>query len=329
MDGELMAKRDLLVKRTKLDRTCRRMNLPTYAVVGLLECLWHLVAEECIRGDIGRFTNEDIAVRLDYQGDEDELIEKLVSCGWLDLNPEHRLVVHDWPVHCPDFVHMKLSRRGESFADGTTPSSTKLSFRDRLALEQRAKGEGNGQSTGLDGENGERTDDDSVRTLSDSVRTASAQNGEMCALTRDACPIPIPIPITESNNPEEITRGASGVSTSSLSGAGSPAPRRAKPKRGTGISDAEAKRQIASRMDDAGPRFPRKPPEPGGGPPPGKHLSEATVEQKAAKASAIFARDKAWREWPGKKEPESFEAAFRLSNPAEFELVYGKEAKAS
>lgn len=101
----------------KFKRLQRRLKESTRAVVGLLEMLWLGTAKNCPQGDIGRFTNLDIAIMCDYDGDPDELVEALVEERWLDKSSEHRLVVHDWHEHCPTHVANNLKRWGKAFAN--------------------------------------------------------------------------------------------------------------------------------------------------------------------------------------------------------------------
>jgi hypothetical protein len=110
----------LLVKReapsnSKIKRLCRLLDIPLYQAVGLLELLWHLTAREATRGDIGKLSNEDIALALDYRGDENKLIDTLVRTRWLDESSEHRLVIHDWHEHADEAVKKRLTRSGRSF----------------------------------------------------------------------------------------------------------------------------------------------------------------------------------------------------------------------
>ena len=79
----------------KLKRLKRRLQIPQYAAVGLLESLWHMTSEPAPRADIGRWSNEDIAAQLEWDPKvhADYLIEALVACGWLDEHPAQRLVV--------------------------------------------------------------------------------------------------------------------------------------------------------------------------------------------------------------------------------------------
>ena len=63
------------IAHTKMKRLCRRMDLPLWQAMGLLEAIWHLAARETPRGDIGRLSDEDIALGIDYRGDESKMIE--------------------------------------------------------------------------------------------------------------------------------------------------------------------------------------------------------------------------------------------------------------
>lgn len=120
----------------KTSRVGRRLGLPKYGAVGVLECLWHLTAENALAGNIGRHANEEIAIAVDWESEPDDLISALVECGWLDEHPEHRLLVHDWPQHCEDGVHLELARAREYFADGSEPKLTRLSAKERESIER-------------------------------------------------------------------------------------------------------------------------------------------------------------------------------------------------
>lgn len=108
-------------------------SLPT--ATGTLELLWHFAADYAPRGDVGRFGDAQIARAIGYEGDPAELIAALVSSGWLDESDEHRLVIHDWPEHADDYVHLRLARAGLTFADGTEPRKSRMSKAERDRLE--------------------------------------------------------------------------------------------------------------------------------------------------------------------------------------------------
>lgn len=92
-----------------------RLGESRRGVVGLLELLWLATAKNCPQGDIGRFPNEEIALLVDWEGNPDELIEALIECRWLDEDNEHRLVVHDWQDHCPNYVKGNIAKYNKRF----------------------------------------------------------------------------------------------------------------------------------------------------------------------------------------------------------------------
>ncbi len=129
-------------KKTK--RLAKALNVPIFAAVGLLEMLWHFTAEQATAGDIGSWTDEEIIDELGWSGviagtdiAEQPLIATLVDVGFLDPHPTHRLIVHDWPEHADDGVHLMLARAGKLFADGTVPKVTRLSAKERAACERK------------------------------------------------------------------------------------------------------------------------------------------------------------------------------------------------
>jgi hypothetical protein len=96
----------------KFHRLHRRIGGAKRCVAGLLEVLWHGVCRNCPHGDIGKFTNEEIAILADFDGDADQLVDDLIETGWLDEHSEYGLVVHDWHEHAPNYVkgNVKLSK---------------------------------------------------------------------------------------------------------------------------------------------------------------------------------------------------------------------------
>jgi hypothetical protein len=102
----------------KFKRLQRYLGENIRSVVGLLEMLWMATQKNCPAGDIGKFSNEEIAILVDYDGNPDALIEYLVSTRFLDEHPDHRLVVHDWHEHAPNWVKAQLIRTSKGFATG-------------------------------------------------------------------------------------------------------------------------------------------------------------------------------------------------------------------
>lgn len=98
----------------------RRLGESQRGCVGLLELLWIGTAKNAPRGDIGRFSNEEIAIMCDWEGDPDSLVKALVDSRWIDADPVHRLLVHDWEDHCPDYIKGNLKRWNKDFARQST-----------------------------------------------------------------------------------------------------------------------------------------------------------------------------------------------------------------
>jgi hypothetical protein len=88
------------IEKLKFKRLQRRLELPLWQAVGLLESLWKVTYRNAPAGDIGRLSNEDIAAAIEWKGDADELVAALVECRWLDEDDIHRLLIHDWEEEC-------------------------------------------------------------------------------------------------------------------------------------------------------------------------------------------------------------------------------------
>ena len=90
------------------------LEIPLPHAIGLLELLWAFVAQQTPQGNIGKWSNQVIAGEAGWQGDADRFIDALISVGFLDENEDHRLLVHDWSDHAPNWVHAKLKKKGRS-----------------------------------------------------------------------------------------------------------------------------------------------------------------------------------------------------------------------
>lgn len=92
------------------------LGVPTWGAIGILESLWHFAQRFAPRGDIGKFTDDDIAADLEWKDDCTKLIDTLVECGWLDRCETHRLLIHDWADHCDRTVKKYLTDNNLDFA---------------------------------------------------------------------------------------------------------------------------------------------------------------------------------------------------------------------
>lgn len=92
-----------------------RLQVDRPAALGRLELLWDYTGDVAPQGDIGKWPNAAIAAACDWSGNPDQFVEALVDAGWLDKVDEYRLVVHDWPDHCQEWVRKKLKRSRLAF----------------------------------------------------------------------------------------------------------------------------------------------------------------------------------------------------------------------
>lgn len=126
----------------KFQRLQRRLGESKRGLVGMLELLWHGTATQAPQGDIGRFSNEEIAILVDWEGDHDQLVESLVETGWLDRCSKHRLVVHDWSQHAPNWVRMLVKKRDLSFSEASQEASAEASAEASQEASTEASAEG-------------------------------------------------------------------------------------------------------------------------------------------------------------------------------------------
>lgn len=99
----------------KLLKLMRVLEIPRYSAVGLLESLWHFTAKFAPTGGFNRFSDEDLAQWIAWEGTPDKLINALVECGWLDRCGSNRMLVHDWAEHADQGVKKHLLRTGRTF----------------------------------------------------------------------------------------------------------------------------------------------------------------------------------------------------------------------
>src|SRR5450432_1324499 len=95
------------------------LKIPRPYAVGLLELLFHFTAQYAPAGDIGRFSDHRIEGALFWAGrwcKPGTLIQAMMAARWIDHDPVHRLVVHDWAQHADQATARKLEREGRAFS---------------------------------------------------------------------------------------------------------------------------------------------------------------------------------------------------------------------
>lgn len=104
--------------------------------VATLQGLWDFTAQYCPDGRVSRYSNEAIAEACFWPNDKaSDLMQILIDSRWVDKSGENALI-HDWPAHCEDSVHMKLARAHEFFADGTMPKLSRLSDKEKVVIKR-------------------------------------------------------------------------------------------------------------------------------------------------------------------------------------------------
>jgi hypothetical protein len=126
------------IEHPKTEILADLLGIPLVQAVGHLEALWHFTAKHARRGDLGRWPNKVIAGRCLWLGDPDRFIDALERAGWVDSDPSHRLLVHDWADHADVAVRKALQRSGETFANQTAepaPRSSVQTLSDAVTTE--------------------------------------------------------------------------------------------------------------------------------------------------------------------------------------------------
>lgn len=109
-----MAKSGTL-RHPKTYRLADLLGVTLHTALGVLEALWETTGDYAPLGDIGRHSDAWIADSMLWKGAPSELIECLVSAGWIDRCDDNRLVIHDWADHCPSYIRKRVERSGKEF----------------------------------------------------------------------------------------------------------------------------------------------------------------------------------------------------------------------
>jgi hypothetical protein len=113
---------DAAIDHTKMKRLGRILNIPQPYAVGIMEMLWRYTKEQYPAGNIGKADDIDIEEACGWPVElSGKLVPALIAAKWLDESGEHRLIVHDWSYHAIGYVHAKLARMRQCFADGKPP----------------------------------------------------------------------------------------------------------------------------------------------------------------------------------------------------------------
>lgn len=102
-----------LAKHPKTRRVARALGEGIPSVLGRLHMLWWFALDYADDGDLGRYTDEDIADAMLWEGEPTVIIEALVSAGvgeghgFLDRDELGRLHIHDWQEYAGRLVEQR------------------------------------------------------------------------------------------------------------------------------------------------------------------------------------------------------------------------------
>jgi len=117
------------IRHPKLLALAAALDMRPYEALGLLEALLDWTYDFAARGDVGRFSDAQIAHGIGYPGDPARMICALIDAHWLDPCACARLVVHELAAHAPWSWKRTLERRLIDFASpvpaaGAQPGAT-------------------------------------------------------------------------------------------------------------------------------------------------------------------------------------------------------------
>jgi len=105
----------------KTKRLARQLGISLPQAIGHLHCLWWWALDYAVTGDLSPYDSEDIADAAMWEGDPQEFIEALLTCGpggrpgFLERGPDGRLRLHDWH----DYAGRLINTRQASAEGGT------------------------------------------------------------------------------------------------------------------------------------------------------------------------------------------------------------------
>ena len=176
------------------------LKLPKGAVLGYLECVWHFAGRFTPQGNIGKYSDLAIESWVEWDGEEGRLIESLIKSGWLDIDDEFRLTIHDWSKNADELVHTTLARSCLPFADGAIPSSRRLNSSERTRFNEWL------EENGVDPKpSGRPKTQPKCRQNADSLHSSSEKSpGNAAEMTKpEPEPEPEPVPEGEATAPPD------------------------------------------------------------------------------------------------------------------------------
>lgn len=114
-------------RHPKTKKLARLLGVSLPAVVGHLHYLWWWALDFAQDGVLDKYDAEDIADAMQWEGDADQLVEALLSSGYID-DTDDGLVVHDWAEYAGKLLERRAKDRARKRA-ATEASDSPQDFR--------------------------------------------------------------------------------------------------------------------------------------------------------------------------------------------------------
>lgn len=101
-----------------------RLGVSRPTAIGHLDLFWAFAGKYAAQGNIGKLADGAIARGCDWMGDPETFVAALRDAGFLDPDPVHRFIVHDWSEHCPRWVKSKLKTLELEFIGPASPDTS-------------------------------------------------------------------------------------------------------------------------------------------------------------------------------------------------------------
>lgn len=95
-----------LREHPKCKKFCRLLRVSKPEAVGYLHMLWWWALDYAEDGSLSKYDAMDIAIGAEWEGDETEFVNALVTAGFLDRDGES-LVIHDWHEYAGKLIERR------------------------------------------------------------------------------------------------------------------------------------------------------------------------------------------------------------------------------
>jgi len=99
-----------LREHPKIKKLCRLLGISKATAVGHLHMLWWWAMDYAQDGELTRYDDLEVALAAEWDGDEHVFVQALMDSRFLDVDDQHRVVIHDWP----DYAGKLIERRAKN-----------------------------------------------------------------------------------------------------------------------------------------------------------------------------------------------------------------------